>query len=61
MVSISTLANMVPSPIFANTSFTTKLTQNPNITVNGTSDIQLSTHIKYILDGKNVLYNSDII
>ncbi len=41
--------------------FFSKLIQKPNITINTLSNIQLSTHIAYVLDGKTILYNSDII
>lgn len=43
------------------TTFYTKLVQKPNTQVNSLSSLQFSTHFSYTLDGKNILYNSDII
>lgn len=55
---LSPLAGLsTPSSVW----FFSKLIQKPNITINTLSNIQFSTHIAYILDGKNILYNSDII
>ena len=39
----------------------TNLIQKIDTTVDSISKIQLSTHIAYTLDGKNIVYNSDII
>lgn len=47
----------IPSSV----AFFSQLRQKPDITIATLSNIQLSTHIAYILDGKTILYNSDII
>ncbi|MBC7498344.1 hypothetical protein H7170_01750 [Candidatus Gracilibacteria bacterium] len=41
--------------------FLSQLRQKPDTTIATLSNLQLSTHITYTLDGKNILYNSDII
>ncbi len=39
----------------------TRLLQNPGYTVGLNSNLYLSTHLHYQLDGKDILYNSDIM
>ena len=41
--------------------FFSQLSQKPDITINTLSNLEFSTHFSYTLDGKTVLYNSDII
>lgn len=56
--SLSALVGMnTPSSV----TFFSQLRQKPDITINTLSNIQLSTHIAYVLDSKNILYNGDII
>ncbi|MBX9809856.1 hypothetical protein K2X92_05690, partial [Candidatus Gracilibacteria bacterium] len=59
--SISSKAVMSPNPGVTSTNFYTKLIQKLNTQVDDLSDIQLSTHYNYTLDGHNIVYNSDII
>lgn len=52
---------MVTNPGNSSTDIFTKLVQKSNIVVSSGSYLQLSTHYSYSLNGKSVLYNSDII
>ncbi len=51
---------MIPNPGISYTDLYSKLIQKSN-PVNNVSNLQFSTHFSYILDGKGVLYNSDMI
>lgn len=48
------------SPILGSTHLYSFLKQNPNL-IGNLSNLYLSTHFSYTLDGHNILYNSDII
>lgn len=54
-----------PTTIQSNTdnipNFSTRLVQKANVIVDDFSNLQLSSHFNYRLDGKQVIYNSDII
>lgn len=54
------VSNPVTIPVM-NYPLLTLLTQNPGIVVSSLSNLILSTHFEYTLDGHNILYNSDII
>jgi hypothetical protein len=61
---IGTRSVMINNPLWVwltSIALYTNLVQKPDVTVDSISKIQLSTHIAYSLDGKNVVYNSDII
>ncbi len=57
----NTLTPLFGMSIPSSVAFFSQLRQKPDITIATLSNIQLSTHIAYILDGKTILYNSDII
>ncbi|NRH20983.1 hypothetical protein HOO68_02985 [Candidatus Gracilibacteria bacterium] len=52
---------MTVNPGSGGTDLYTKLEQIANKIVSTGSSLQLSTHYSYLLDGKNVLYNGDVI
>jgi len=54
--SSSTITNTLTT-----TNLYTSLIQKANTTVNGLSDIQVTSHISYVLDGKSIVYNTDAI
>ncbi len=58
---IATRGVMTTNSGIVSTRLFTKLIQNQNTILNEKSSLQLSTHFGYELDGKQIIYNSDVI